>query len=218
MRFSYVKYALKYQVQIGVIDKNYEKIANELDEDFEFIKTINKPSSFLKYEDIQKIEELGKKSFTIDGKTINLLAADEVKNLSIIRGTLTDEERKKINEHAQITHDMLKMITFPKKYEKVTEIASGHHEKLNGKGYPMGLSGDEISFETRILAIVDILEALTAGDRPYKRAKTKEETFKILEAMGRDGELDATLIDFMKKADIFEKYIEKKENCYELCS
>ena len=211
MRFSYVKYALKHQVQAGVIDKTYEKIANELDADFEFIKTINKPSSFLKHEDIQKIEALGKTSFTIDGKTINLLTADEVKNLSIIRGTLTDEERKKINEHAQITNDMLKMISFPKKYARVTEIASGHHEKLNGKGYPLGLSGDEISFETRILAIVDILEALTAGDRPYKRAKSEEETFRILEAMVKDGELDASLVAFMKKTNIFEKYIQKEE-------
>lgn len=211
MRFSYVKYALKYQIEIGASSKSYEKIANELDADFEFVKTTNKPSSFLKYEDIQKIKELGKKSFTIDGKTVNLLTADEVKNLTIIRGTLTEEERQKINEHAQITYDMLKMITFPKKYARVSEIASGHHEKLNGTGYPMGLSGDTISFETRILAIVDILEALTAGDRPYKRAKTKEETFKILNFMVKEGELDAKIVSFIEKADIFEKYIDKKE-------
>jgi HD-GYP domain-containing protein (c-di-GMP phosphodiesterase class II) len=106
---------------------------------------------------------------------------------------------------------MLKMITFPRKYSKVTEIASGHHEKINGSGYPIGLKGSEISFETRMLAIVDILEALTASDRPYKRAKTEEETFDILEGMAEKNELDAALVSFIKKAGIFEKYIQKEE-------
>ena len=109
------------------------------------------------------------------------------------------------------------MITFPKKYSKVTQIASGHHEKINGKGYPIGLKGDEISFETRMLAIVDILEALTASDRPYKRAKTQKETFEILEEMVKKNELDAEIVGFIKQADIFGKYIQK-ERVEEVCT
>jgi len=161
--------------------------------------------------DIERVKKIAQKSFVIEDQTINLLTEDEAKHLSIMRGTLTDEEREKINEHAKTTYDMLKMITFPKKYSKVTEIASGHHEKINGKGYPMGLKGDEISFETRMLAIVDILEALTASDRPYKRAKTEDETFEILEDMVKKNELDAGIVSFIKKAGIFEKYIQKEE-------
>ncbi len=203
MRFNYVKYFLKFE---GLEDK-----IEELNDDFEFIKHANKASTIMSAHDISRIKEIAKKSFLIEEEKINLLTTEEEKNLSIEQGTLSKEERKKVNEHAQITYDMLKMITFPKKYSKVTQIASGHHEKINGKGYPIGLKGKEISFETRMLAIVDILEALTASDRPYKRAKTKEETFKILEDMVEKNELDAGLVGFIKKAGIFDKYIQKKE-------
>ncbi len=224
MRFNYVKYFLKsqvfetkckflngeYQIHIDEVENKNRQMVKELESDLEFIKFANKPSTFMNDNDLIRIKEIGQKSFMIDEKNISLLTNDELSHLSIRRGTLSNEERAKINEHAKTTYDMLKMITFPKKYSKVTEIASGHHEKLNGKGYPMGLIGDEISFETRMLAIVDILEALTASDRPYKRAKTEDETFEILEAMVQNNELDAGLVNFIKKAGIFEKYIQKK--------
>lgn len=225
MRFNYIKYFLKsqaletrckflngeYQIHIEHVENKHLQMIKELDEDFIFLKHANKPSVVMSNYDIERVKEIAQKSFVIEDQTINLLTEDEAKHLSIMRGTLTDEEREKINEHAKTTYDMLKMITFPKKYSKVTEIASGHHEKINGKGYPMGLKGDEISFETRMLAIVDILEALTASDRPYKRAKTEDETFEILEDMVKKNELDAGIVSFIKKAGIFEKYIQKEE-------
>lgn len=225
MRFNYVKYFLKsqaletrckflngeYQIHIEHVENRHLQMIKELDEDFIFLKHANKPSVLMSNNDIERVKEIAEKSFVIEDQTIHLLTEDEAKHLSIRRGTLTDEEREKINEHAKTTYDMLKMITFPKKYSKVTEIASGHHEKLNGKGYPMGLKGDEISFETRMLAIVDILEALTASDRPYKRAKTQEETFEILESMVKENELDAELVSFIKKAGIFKKYIQQEK-------
>ena len=225
MRFNYIKYFLKsqaletrckflngeYQIHIEHVENKHLQMIKELDEDFIFLKHANKPSVVMSNYDIERVKKIAQKSFVIEDQTINLLTEDEAKHLSIMRGTLTDEEREKINEHAKTTYDMLKMITFPKKYSKVTEIASGHHEKINGKGYPMGLKGDEISFETRMLAIVDILEALTASDRPYKRAKTEDETFEILEDMVKKNELDAGIVSFIKKAGIFEKYIQKEE-------
>ena len=143
--------------------------------------------------------------------TYGFLTEEESKHLSIKQGTLTEKEREKINEHAKTTYDMLKMITFPKKYSKVTEIASRHHEKLNGQGYPLGLSAKDLSLEARILAVVDILEALTANDRPYKGAKTHQETFKILEEMVDENEIDGKIVSFIKEVGIFEKYIQKEE-------
>jgi hypothetical protein len=225
MRFNYIKYFLKsqiletrckylngeYQIHMSQIENKNEQMIKELDDDLEFLKVANKPSISMSDKDILRIKGISQKSFSIEDKTINLLTEEESKHLSIKRGTLTEKEREKINEHAKTTYDMLKMITFPKKYSRVTEIASGHHEKLNGKGYPQGLKDDEISFETRMLAIVDILEALTASDRPYKKAKTEEETFKILEEMVKNNELDEKLVSFIKKANIFQKYIQKEE-------
>lgn len=225
MRFNYIKYFLKYeisetrckflngeyQIHMDQVESKHMQTIKELDDDLAFIIQANKPSSVMHDNDILRIEEISNKSFVIENKTINLLTKDEAKHLSIKRGTLTDEERQKINEHAKITYDMLNMITFPKKYSKVTEIAGSHHEKLNGKGYPLGLKGDEISFEAKMLAIIDILEALTASDRPYKRAKTNEETFDILDLMVQKGELDAQIVTFIKEAGIFEKYIQKEE-------
>jgi HD-GYP domain-containing protein (c-di-GMP phosphodiesterase class II) len=212
MRFNYVRYFLISQNQ----NKRYDITIKQLEEDLEFIIHSNKPSTFMDKEAIKRVAKIANLSFEIEGKTIHLLSQDEKENLSIVRGTLNDDERNKINEHAQTTYEMLQMITFPKKYSRVTEIASAHHEKLNGKGYPRGLKAQEISFEARMLAIVDILEALTANDRPYKKAKTEEETFQILDNMVKNNELDEKLVSFIKKVDIFGKYI-KKEELEEVC-
>jgi HD-GYP domain-containing protein (c-di-GMP phosphodiesterase class II)/ribonuclease BN (tRNA processing enzyme) len=224
MRFNYVKKFLKsqmletkckflngeYQIHMDQIELKYEQMIEELEADFDFVYEANQPFKYMSNDDILRIKNIGEKSFKIDGKIVNLLTKEEIDYLSIKQGTLTKQEREKINEHAKVTQDMLKMITFPKKYNRVAEIASGHHEKINGKGYPLGLKDSEISFETRMLAIVDILEALTAKDRPYKRAKTEEETFEILDIMVQKGELDANLVKFIKDARIFKKYIQKE--------
>jgi HD-GYP domain-containing protein (c-di-GMP phosphodiesterase class II)/cAMP phosphodiesterase len=224
-RFEHIKYFLKaefleskckflsgeYELKIDTIENKHIQIIQELDNDFAFLQQVNTPSFCLKEEDLQRVKDISEKSFMIDDEKINLLTKDEFENLSIVRGTLSDKERDKVNEHAKITYDMLKMITFPKKYSNVTEIASRHHEKLNGQGYPLGLSAKDLSLETRMLAIVDILEALTASDRPYKRAKTYDETFEILEEMVDENEIDGKIVSFIKEVGIFEKYIQKEE-------
>ncbi len=189
----------------------YEQSIKELDSYFDFILYANKASTILSDDDINKIINIGKKSYIVEKEKVYLLTDDEIEHLTIKRGTLTQSERQKVNEHAKVTYDILNLITFPKKYKDVPKIASGHHEKLNGKGYPLGLSADEISFETRVLAIVDILEALTATDRPYKLAKNEDETFAILDEMVKRGELDGKIVSFIKKADIYNKYIQKEK-------
>jgi HD-GYP domain-containing protein (c-di-GMP phosphodiesterase class II) len=224
MRFNYVKYFLKsemletkckflngeYQIHMDQVEHKYAQTIEELESDFDFVSQANLAFKVMSDDDIARIKDIGEKSFMIDGNKVNLLTEEEINYLSIRRGTLSEKEREKINEHAKTTQDMLKMITFPAKYDRVAEIASGHHEKLNGKGYPLGLKDYEISFETRMLAVVDILEALTAKDRPYKKAKTEEETFEILDLMVQKGELDGKLVNFIKEAGIFKKYIQKE--------
>jgi hypothetical protein len=104
----------------------------------------------------------------------------ELTNLSVSRGTLTEEERYMINDHIVQTIQMLEGLPFPRKLARVAEIAGGHHETLDGRGYPRGLTAEQLSIPARILAIADIFEALTAADRPYKRAKTLSQSIEIL--------------------------------------
>ena len=104
---------------------------------------------------------------------------------------------------------MLRSLTFPRQLQRVPEIAGGHHEKINGSGYPLGLTGDEISFETRILAVADIFEALTAADRPYKKAKKLSEAMQILWYMAKENEIDRTLCRFLFESGLYLDYAGK---------
>ncbi len=223
MRFAYLKSALKSQMleekiellakrkkrEAKALEEEYEIVVAKLDDDLAFLEKVNQPVAVLSDKDVKRIESIANQSYQIEGESFTLLSPDESLNLSIVRGTLTDKERQKINEHAKISNEMLEMLTFPKKFARVNEIASAHHEKLNGKGYPKGLKADDISFEGRLMAIVDIFEALTANDRPYKRPKTIEETFQILESMARAYELDSDIISFLKESKAYEAYAKK---------
>lgn len=130
----------------------------------------------------------------------------EVYNLSIGKGTLTDEDRYRINEHIISTIQILEALPLPEELSRVPEIAGGHHEKLDGTGYPKCLTADELSIEARILAIADIFEALTASDRPYKQAKTLSEAIDILEIMVKENHLDKDLFQLLLSSNIHEKY------------
>ncbi|MDD1781299.1 HD domain-containing protein [Enterovibrio sp. ZSDZ35] len=130
----------------------------------------------------------------------------EVYNLSIRRGTLNDEERFRINDHIIQTILMLRKLPYPEHLKRVPEIAGGHHEKLDGKGYPYGLNESELPIDARIMAIADIFEALTASDRPYKKAKTLSEALKILAFMAKDKHVDPKLFELFIKQKIYLKY------------
>jgi HD-GYP domain-containing protein (c-di-GMP phosphodiesterase class II) len=119
----------------------------------------------------------------------------ELKNLSIQRGTLTAEERYKINEHIVQTIVMLNALPFPPELSQVPQIAGGHHERIDGKGYPRGLSGDQLLPQTRMMALADVFEALTAQDRPYKPSKTLSQALQIMREMCENGHLDAELFN-----------------------
>lgn len=114
----------------------------------------------------------------------------ELHNLSIRRGTLTEEDRFAINEHIVHTLDMLKKLPWPRHLARVPDIAANHHERMDGTGYPRRLPGSAMQTTERIMAVADIFEALTAADRPYKPAKTLSESLRIMALMGKDGHID----------------------------
>ena len=133
----------------------------------------------------------------------------EVYNLCIDRGTLTPEERFKINDHMVQTIVMLDQLPFPKNLRRVPEYAGGHHETMIGTGYPRRLSKKDMSIPARIMAIADIFEALTASDRPYKAPKTLTESIKIMSFMKKDQHIDPELFDLFLTTGIYKKYAER---------
>ena len=133
----------------------------------------------------------------------------EIYNLSVTRGTLSEEERYKINEHTIQTFIMLSELPFPKHLRQVPEIACGHHEKMDGSGYPKGLTKDEIGPVARMMVISDIFEALTAVDRPYKKGKTLTEAIKIMSFMKKDHHIDPELFDLFLRSGVYLEYARK---------
>ena len=136
----------------------------------------------------------------------------ELHNLAVERGTLSDEDRYKINEHIVQTLIMLSQLPFPKNLRNVAEIAGGHHEKMDGTGYPRRLKKDEMSPVARMMAIADIFEALTAADRPYKKGKTLSEAIKIMSFMKKDQHIDPELFELFLRSGIYHQYAERFMN------
>lgn len=133
----------------------------------------------------------------------------ELHNLCVGRGTLSDEERYKINDHIVQTIVMLSHLPFPRHLREVPEIAGGHHEKMDGTGYPRGLTGEQMSPVARMMAIADIFEALTAADRPYKPAKSLSESLSIMARMRRDRHIDAELFELFLRSGTHLRYAER---------
>ena len=133
----------------------------------------------------------------------------ELYNLEIRQGTINKEEREKINEHIIVTIDMLKALPFPKELSKVVEYAGAHHERVDGKGYPNGLTGDEMSIPAKIMAIADIFEALTANDRPYKKPKKLSEVLRIMQEMKNTGHIDPDLYKVFITSKVYMDYAEQ---------
>jgi HD-GYP domain-containing protein (c-di-GMP phosphodiesterase class II) len=130
----------------------------------------------------------------------------ELYNLEIRRGTITAEERTKINEHIEVTIDMLKALPFPKELSNVVEYAGSHHERMDGQGYPNGLTGEEMSIPARVIAIADIFEALTASDRPYKETKTLSQVLSIMKSMKNTGHIDPDLYRVFINNKVYLEY------------
>nr|WP_283248009.1 HD domain-containing phosphohydrolase [Marinomonas lutimaris] len=133
----------------------------------------------------------------------------EIYNLTIKRGTLTEEDRFKINEHMISTITMLDSLPFPPELSRVPRYASTHHERMDGQGYPRKLNAEQLSIPDRILMIADVFEALTAADRPYKKAKPISIAIDIMFNMCKEGHLDLQLFRFFLTSGTYLKYAEK---------
>ncbi len=188
--------------------KHQAKIA-QLDDDLGFIRTTNVGGEFMSADKKERVYKIAKYQWKENGEWKNFFSDDEVKNLCIAKGTLTAEERKIINDHIVHTIVMLNQLPYPKHLRNIPEFAGGHHEKLDGTGYPKGLNKDEMSIQARVMAIADIFEALTARDRPYKEGKTLSMAMRIMGFMRDDAHVDAELFELFVQEKIYLKYAEK---------
>ena len=198
--------------EIKKVELKSEKQIQEMEDIRLFINKCNEPGEFLEDETLDKLKEISLRTYLDnEGQQQPFITEDELLNLSIRRGSITDAERKKMQDHAAVTLKMLKQIPFTKKLKNIPSFAGAHHEFINGKGYPLGLKGDEIPFEGKLMAVTDIAEALTASDRPYKKAMPLETVYRILRSMAKNGELDNDMVELFINEEIYKTYLEKHE-------
>ena len=198
--------------EIKKVELKSEKQIQEMEDIRSFINKCNEPGEFLEDETLDKLKEISLRTYLDnEGQQQPFITEDELLNLSIRRGSITDAERKKMQDHAAVTLKMLKQIPFTKKLKNIPSFAGAHHEFINGKGYPLGLKGDEIPFEGKLMAVTDIAEALTASDRPYKKAMPLETVYRILRSMAKNGELDNDMVELFINEEIYKTYQEKHE-------
>jgi HD-GYP domain-containing protein (c-di-GMP phosphodiesterase class II) len=191
------------------IQEDLQLINKELDDDRDFIRHINIGSESMSIDDQQRVKKIAKYDFLNEkGRSAKFLSDDEVYNLTIIRGTLTKEERAIINNHINVTINMLESLPYPKDLNRVPEYAGGHHERMDGKGYPKGLTREQMSIPARIMGVADIFEALTAKDRPYKKAKTLSESLTILGRMALDNHIDPDVFNLFIREKVYLRYAE----------
>jgi HD-GYP domain-containing protein (c-di-GMP phosphodiesterase class II) len=190
-------------------EASYQATLIRLEDELSFLRRANQGREFLPPDEQQRIESLGQQRFCLGHEERPLLSADEVRHLSVSRGTLTEEERVIINRHMVETIKMLEALPFPRHLRRVPEYAGGHHEKMDGTGYPRGIFGGDMSVPARIMAIADVFEALTAQDRPYKRGLTLSESMQIMGRMKADNHLDPELFDVFVRSGVYRSFGER---------
>ncbi|HEY5799395.1 MAG TPA: HD domain-containing phosphohydrolase, partial [Burkholderiaceae bacterium] len=169
------------QAEHAAIDTELATELASLEDDRNFLRHANVGGEGMRAEDQARVDRISAYRWTgPDGKEANFLSEDERANLNIRFGTLTEAERKIINNHISVTIRMLESLPWPKHLRNVTEYAGGHHERMDGKGYPKGLMAADMSVPARLMAVADIFEALTSADRPYKKGKMLSESLRIL--------------------------------------
>ena len=193
--------------QEAAIRAEYDARIRQLDDDREFLRHCNIGSEAMSAQAQERVRQIASYQWRDgDGKTSNFLSNDEVENLTIPAGTLTAAERQIINHHIDVTIKMLESLPWPRHLKNVPEYAGGHHERMDGKGYPRGLTRDQMSVQARVMGIADIFEALTAKDRPYKKGKTLTESLTILGKFKLGGHIDPDLFDVFMREKVYLDY------------
>ncbi len=180
---------------LSQIDEYYHALSHKLDETYQWIQKIS-TKGYLQDEELARVRALGEKTFFgPDGEQHPYLTPIEVENLCIRKGTLNEEEWKEMRSHAALSESYLDQIPWSDELQLIPCIAGAHHEKLDGSGYPQGLQGDEIMPQVRMLTISDIFDALTASDRPYRKAASIDRALEILNLESGDDKLDSHLVE-----------------------
>ena len=192
-------------------DRELKARQRQIEEDRQFLRFCNFGSEAMREEDQRRVRDISRtyRWRDVDGNDADFLTADEVNNLTIRSGTLTQEERQIINHHIEVTIKMLESLPWPKHLKNVAEYAGGHHERMDGKGYPRGLMREQMSVQARVMGIADIFEALTAKDRPYKKGKTLTESLQILGKFKVNGHIDPDLFDIFVRKKVYLRYAEQ---------
>jgi HD-GYP domain-containing protein (c-di-GMP phosphodiesterase class II) len=191
------------------VEKALGEAVGVLREECDFVLSCNSPGEFMDDDKASRLQRIAEKTYSCNGRRHPYLTDDEALNLSIRKGSLTDAERKIIEDHARMTLEMLSELPFPKRLSRVAEYAAGHHEKLDGSGYPRGLEAELLPLQSRILAVADVFEALTARDRPYKKPMKLSMAVKILGFMRKDGHIDGHILDLFLSSGAYKAYAEQ---------
>ncbi len=208
-RFEVVRRDAEITALRGGMDAaELNKLLEGLDDDREFLRRANVGGEAMNDADMARVRDIAVRYRWRgpDGGMHDFLSIDEIENLTIRAGTLTASERQIINHHIEVTIQMLESLPWPKHLRNVAEYAGGHHERMDGKGYPRGLTREQMSVQARCMGIADIFEALTAKDRPYKKGKTLTESLTILGKFKLNGHIDPDLFDVFIWEKVYERY------------
>ena len=206
--------ALRDVKDAGAEDKLWEQFQTQVDaltSDREFLRTANKGGEFMSDAHLQRVRDIGtgKTWRNVNGEVTQFLTDNEMDNLTIRAGTLNAAERETINHHIVATIKMLEQLPWPKHLRNVPEYAGGHHERMDGKGYPKGLTRDQMSVQARVMGIADIFEALTARDRPYKPGMKLSQAMSIMNKFRNTGHIDPDLFDVFVKEGVYLRYAQQ---------
>jgi len=215
-RFAALRQQVRADTLQAIVDEPAAKAAlqaeladmlQQLDSDLDFLRSANKGGEFMTQDSKERVKRIARLQWQDSAGNVQpMLTEDEVYNLCIERGTLTAEERQVINNHMTVTIDMLESLPFPRKLKRVPEYAGGHHEKMDGTGFPKGLTRDQMSVPARMMAIADIYEALTAKDRPYKQPMKVSQSLSILKNMRDVNHIDSDLYELFLRKRVWETY------------
>jgi HD-GYP domain-containing protein (c-di-GMP phosphodiesterase class II) len=202
---------------IAAIDAQLAHEQARLVDDRAFLRRANVGGEGMSAGDQERVHAIARYRWTgPDGRERDFLDGDEVANLTVRFGTLTEEERRIINNHIVVTIRMLESLPWPQHLKNVPEYAGGHHERMDGKGYPRGLTGGQMSVQARVMAIADIFEALTARDRPYKKGKLLSESLRILGNFAVNGHIDPDLFDVFIRRKVYLEYAHKNMDPHQI--
>ncbi|HSV50618.1 MAG TPA: HD domain-containing phosphohydrolase [Burkholderiaceae bacterium] len=193
------------------VDARLQETLHEIQDDRDFLRKTNIGGEAVAPEVLQRVRNIGSQHNwrNPEGVLTDFLSADEVENLTIRAGTLTQKERNTINHHIVATINMLEKLPWPRHLKNVPEYAGGHHERMDGKGYPKGLRREQMSWQARMMGIADIFEALTAADRPYKPGMSLSQALSIMVKFKNNGHIDPDLFDVFLQEGVYRRYADQ---------